>query len=338
MSSKKLMFLFALIIFFLPLNPCLFAQTNDEDEIIKVDVAMVNIPVIVSDKYGRSILGLNIDDFSLFENGKPQKIEYLSTQDTPLNIVLLLDTSRSAQEIINKIKDAAGKFVQQLQPTDRCMIISFADTVLVESEFTSKQIRLDRAIKNLKMSEKPGTLLQDAIFATVDKELAKVKGRKAIILLTDGKDAGSSTPKRDLLHRLVESDTPIYSIFYETTNFIFTPSPPKTVSKQNQKNQPIMTNISQKSDAKTQAKQKQKNTEAADFLLKISDTTAGRIFPREINNLDEAFKNVAEELRKQYLISYYPDDPNYNSSANRIKVKVNKSDVVVRTKNYTRLR
>jgi VWFA-related protein len=334
MWKRKLLFGFRLMVALFLATSILPGQVNDE-ETIKVDVALVNIPVVVSDKLGRSILDLNKDNFALFEDGKEQKIEYLSTQNTPLSIVLLLDTSKSAKEIIERIKTAAGKFVQQLKPTDRCMIISFSDKVQVESEFTSKQIRLDRAIKNIVMSDQPGTLLQDAIYVTVDRELAKTKGRKAIILITDGKDAGSAKTKKELMYRLEESDTPIYSIFYETTNFLFSSQPA------NKNNPPIKAVYPQtvpKPSAKTLAKQQQSNLQAAEFMQKMSDTTAGRIFPKNISNLNEAFLNVAEELRKQYLISYYPEDPNFDLTKHQIRIKVNRPNTVVRTKNYTRLR
>lgn len=308
------------------------ASAQNDDEVIKVDVALVNIPVIVSDKFGRNILGLNVNNFSLFEDGRQQKIDYLSTQNTPLNIVLLLDTSRSALDVIENIKKAADKFVKQLQPIDRCMIISFSEKVQVESEFTGKLSRLEKSIQNIKMSNKPGTLLNDAIYVTVDKELRKIKGRKAIILITDGKDAGSSIIQKDLIYRLMESDTPIYSIFYETTNYTFVNQ--SLIKNQSNKGQPPITI---KVTPKPTIIQKQKNQQAADFLNKISETTAGRVFPKEINKLDEAFQNVTEELRKQYLIGYYPDDPNFDISKHQIKVKVNKPDVVVRTKNYPKL-
>lgn len=323
MSGKKLFSLFALIIFFLPPNPCLFAQTNDE-EVIKVNVALVNIPVIVSDRQGRYITGLTVEDFTLLEDGKPQKIEYLSTQDTPLNIVLLLDSSRSAQEIFEKIKNAAGEFIKQLRPADRCMVISFDESARVKSEFTSNQKILEKAVKRTVMSQQNGTLMRDAIFVTVDKELANVKGRKAIILITDGKDLGSSVTKKELLFRLQESDTPIYSIIYETLNN----------SLPNGKEPP---NINRKKFNQFKADQQKKNQEATELLQKIAEITGGRTFPKELNNLNEAFKNVAEELRKQYLISFYPEETNYEISRHQIKVKVNKNNIVVRTKNVQKL-
>lgn len=335
MLSKFFLRGITLMFLFFTLISGLFAQ-SENDEIIKVDVALVNIPVIISDKQGRNISGLGVNDFSLFEDGKQQKIEYLSTQNTPLNIVLLMDTSRSTQDIFEKIKNSARDFIKQLQPTDRCMVISFDSKVQVESEFTSNPKRLDRSIKNTVMSADFGTLLNDAIYATVDKELAKIKGRKAIILITDGKDAGSSKTKNDLIYRLEESDSPIYSIIYPTIKIIDV-NFSKTVVKDN-KGKPIPPTYNPKQLEKFQIAQQKKNQEVTEFLLKVSEITAGRIFPKEIDNLNEAFKNIADELRKQYLISYYPDDPNFDISRHQIKIKVNKPNVVVRTKNLQTLK
>lgn len=323
MCWKQLFTTITLIIF---VSTSLFAQTTEDDEVIKVDVALVNIPFSVSDREGRAILGLTAQNFSLFEDGKPQKVEYLSTQDTPLNIVLLVDASQSAQEIFDKIKNAASQFIKQLRPTDRCMVVSFDNTARVKSEFTNNQNTLENAIKKIVLSQKGGTLLRDTISVMVEKELVKVKGRKAIILITDGKDAGSSITNNDLLYQLSESDAPIYSILYQNDRILL---------PTNGQNQPLK--VDQKKFKQFQIQQQKKNIEAAEFIEKMSDITGGRIYRKEINNLGEAFNTIAEELRKQYLISFYPDDANYNVSQHQIKIKVNQNNAVVRMKNYVRL-
>jgi Ca-activated chloride channel family protein len=328
MLFKKFLSVIAVVIFFLCPNS--FAQTAEDDEIIKVDVALVNIPFSVSDREGRSISGLTMENFTLFEDGKQQKIEYLSTQDTPLNIVLLLDSSQSANEIFDKIKNAATEFIKQLRPADRCMIISFDESARVKSEFTNNQKNLDNAIKRIVLNQKPGTLMRDAIFVTVDKELAKVKGRKAIILITDGKDAGSAVSSQKLLYRLAESEAPIYSIFYETAPILL-PSVAKTNSKQSAPFTP-------KQIKHIQTQRQKSNDEAADYLGKISEVTGGRIYRKEISNLGEAFYQIAEELRKQYLLSFYSDETNYDFSRHQIKIKANRTDVVIRMKNYNLLK
>lgn len=335
MLSKKFFGVVVLFILLLFVSSTLFAQTTEDDEVIKVDTALVNIPFSVSDREGRGISGLTMQNFTLFEDGKQQKIDYLSTQDAPLNIVLLLDSSQSAEEIFNKIKNAASEFIKQLRPADRCMIVSFDEAARVKSEFTNNKTVLNNAINRTVLSKKPGTLMRDTISVTVDKELVKVKGRKAIILITDGKDAGSAISKNDLLYRLAESDAPVYSINYETVRVML---PNNATQNTNDKNKIQTYSISQKQITQIQTERRKKNEEAADYLGKISEVTGGRIYRKEIDNLAEAFNQIAEELRKQYLISFSPDEENYNISKHQIKIKVDKTNVVVRMKNNTLLK
>ncbi len=305
----------------------LFAQVADDDEVLRVDTALVNVPFSVSDREGRSILGLKQENFTLFEDGKPIKIEYLSTQDNPLNVVLLLDTSRSAVERLDKIKNAATEFIKQLRPNDKCMIVSFDSTARVKSEFTGNQKLLDKAIKRTVLAEKQGTVMRDAISVIVEKELPKLTGRKAIILITDGKDAGSVIGEIDLLRKLAESDAPIYSVLYETVPFASSSQEPIDIKKYDKKKL-----------KQYQIAQQKKNEEAASFMEKLSEITGGRSYRKEIDNLSEAFVTVTEELRKQYLIGFYPEDANYNIAKHQIKIKIDRKNVAVRLKNYTLLK
>lgn len=328
MFCKKAFIVFALSVFCLCGSSLLFAQTAEDDEVIKVDTALVNVPFSVSDREGRSILGLKMENFTLFEDGQPIKIEYLSTQDNPLNVVLLLDTSRSAVKRFDKIKNAASEFIKQLRPNDRCMIVSFDSAARVKSEFTSNQTLLDKAIKRTVLGDKQGTLMRDAISVVVENELRKVKGRKAIILITDGKDAGSSIGENDLLYSLAESDAPIYSVLYETIPLASASNSPNTKEPKYDK----------KKFKQFQLAQQKKNEDAANFMGKLSEITGGRSYRKEINNLSEAFITITEELRKQYLIGFYPESENYDFSKHQLKIKIDQKNAVVRMKNYALLR
>lgn len=322
----------------------IIAQTNN-DEIIKVDTALVNIPVIISDRNGRYIAGLQTQNFTLLEDGKPQKIEYFASEESPISVAILLDTSRSTQQVLGKIKKSAREFIKQLEPADRCLIMSFDNDIEILSEFTSDHKILDKAIKKAEIGERIGTMLHDAVFDAVDKEFSKIKGRKAIILLTDGKDAGSYVNKRDLIYRLEESDTLVYPIFYETENFrrlnnnrrgIFFPDPIGRGGMRGQRRQPFPDNFpgpNQNPDNRPRKiNQQLQNQEAAIFLQRIADVTAGRFYQREIKDLDETFKNIADELRKQYLIGYYPENSDSSKSLHQVKVRVDLNDAVVRAK------
>jgi Ca-activated chloride channel homolog len=333
MDFRKCFYILMTAVCFLCSSSLLLAQTTEDDEVITVDTALVNVPFSVSDRDGRSILGLKVENFTLLEDGKPIKIEYLSTQDNPLNVVLLLDTSQSAQETFDKIKNAASEFIKQLRPNDKCMIVSFDSAARVKSEFTSNQKLLAKTIDKIVLGEKPGTIMRDAISVIVEKELPKVRGRKAIILITDGKDAGSGIDERVLLDSLTESDAPIYSILYETV-----PSVATSTTQDNSKKPPTNIKYDKKKLKQFQLAQQKKNEEAANFMAKMSDVTGGRSYKKEINNLNEAFNNITEELRKQYLIGFYPESDKYNVSEHQIKIKIDKKNAVVRLKNYKLLK
>jgi VWFA-related protein len=314
-------------------------KAQNTDEVIKVDTALVNIPVIVSDRNGRYISGLQTKNFSVFEDGKEQKIEYFASEESPLNVAILIDTSRSTQFVLDDIKRAASDFLAQLKPQDRAMIVSFDNDVEFLSELTANRRVLDDAIYNAEIGYQAGTVLHDAVFEVVDKKFAEVKGRKAIILLTDGKDVGSYVNRNELTYRLEESDTLIYSIFYETGNF--------GRFNQNRRNLPFPDSRNPRRrdfpfpddfPRRTNPRrilQEQRNGAAIDFLQQISESTAGRLFQNDLQDLDITFQSIADELRKQYLIGYYPENSTPDQ-VHQIKVRVDRTDVVVRAKNSYR--
>lgn len=339
MLNRKI-FILGLVVLF---SNIIIAQSNNE-EIIKVETALVNIPVIVSDRNGRNISGLKLQDFTVFEDGKQQKIEYFASEESPLNVAILLDTSKSTQRVLGKIKKAAREFLKQLQPTDKAMIVSFDNDLEFLSELTSDRKTLDRAIKNAEIGKSVGTVMQDALYEVVEKNLNTVKGRKAIILLTDGKDFGSYITKRDLIYRLEESDTLVYSIFYETENpRQFNPNRQNVLfpNRRRQRRQPFpfpdnFPRQNRVPNNPRQIIQQQANDDAVSFLQKIAESTAGRIYRKEVDDLDETFKSIADELRKQYLIGYYPEVSTNITKSHQVKVKVDLNNVVVRAKTYYR--
>lgn len=351
MLSKKLQIL--LILFTLALFNCLAnAQDKDVNDVIKVNTALVNIPVIVSDRNGRNIAGLQQGNFAVFEDGKPQKIEYFASEESPINVALLLDTSRSTQDVLGKIKKAAKEFIKQLQPTDRAMIVSFDNDVQFLSDLTSDRKVLEKAIKNAEIGERVGTVMQDAVYEVVNKSFAKVKGRKAIIMLTDGKDFGSYIGKPELLHQLEESDTLIYSVFYETGNIpqqqrqarfpdILFPNRRGGMGgmgRQRPRQNPFPDNFPRPNIERARQRAKIEDEQAIEFLGKVADATAGRVYQKKVADLDDAFKQIADELRKQYLIGYYPEDSKEAKKLHQVKVKVDRSDVVVRAKGSYRVK
>ena len=158
---------------------------------IKVKTSLVSVPVIVSDKQGRYIPDLTQSEFSILQDGKVQKIDFFATSEEPMNAALLIDTSQSTRNVLGDIKSAANKFIKLLQPNDKAMIASFDYSTHVLCSLTSDQDQLRRAVSSAHIPDDFGTTLRDAVAETVRNQFAGVTGRKAIILLTDGKDHGS---------------------------------------------------------------------------------------------------------------------------------------------------
>src|SRR5262249_11388476 len=159
----------------------------------------------------------NQRDFKLLEDGQPQEITQFSSQEAPFNVALLLDTSRSTIRQLGNIRDAARKFVRQLQPNDRVMIVTFDDRVHFHNEFTTSRDEVELGLKSIKTGYL--TSLYDAVAATVKEKFASIQGRKAIVVLTDGVDTASKIATAQSTLDVVSSNGVItYAIQYETRN------------------------------------------------------------------------------------------------------------------------
>src|SRR5215213_3631340 len=188
---------------------------NDDSEIISVATRVVSIPVKVLDRSGRFIGGLTKENFKVFEDSVEQEIEYFSNEQEPFTVALVLDMSYSAKFKAEEIQSAALAFINQLRPNDKVMVVSFNEEIYVHCEPTSDRQTLQTAIKSTKISY--GTSLYEAMDLVINQKLRKYKGRKAIVLFSDGVDTSSKNvfEMRNLSDAL-ESDALIYPIQYDT--------------------------------------------------------------------------------------------------------------------------
>lgn len=240
-------------------------QDPQQPAIEKIPTTLINVPVIVTDRFGRFITGLGRSDFSIREDGVQQKVEDFSSTEAPFNVALLIDTSRSTQNKLNTIRKAALAFIKQLQVNDRVMIVTFDEQVRFVSDFTNNRVELERSIKNLKTSYL--TSLYDAIHLTINEKMATVKGRKAIVILTDGVDTASKRASFESTLELVAATGIIsYAIQYETRNDggpimkpIFLPGgPPRSFVSNFGGTSTIWQDQNQQSQKQTQEKDKEK--------------------------------------------------------------------------------
>ena len=333
---------------------CAAAQEKKADETIRVETKLVSVPVIVSDRDGRYVPNLTAADFTVLQDGAPQNIEFFGATEEPLIIALLIDTSQSTRPVLGDIKDSAKSFVKLLQPQDRAMIVSFDYDTHILSPLTSDHEQLNRAIKSAEIPEYFGTTLRDAAFQTVNRSFAGIKGRKAIILLTDGKDAGSRISSRELLYALQESDTLIYTIMFKTEDRlgrgqsrfpggggrrnggIFSGQFPRSGGRFPGGGFPP---IQDRRDNPRRTERVERANEAAEeFLRKLSDTTAGRFYSSKDGKLKKTFAMIVEELRFQYRLGFYPPDEAGEKTLHELKVKVARSETVVRARSGYRVK
>jgi Mg-chelatase subunit ChlD len=187
---------------------------SQDADAIKLGTTLVTVPVIASDRNGLYIPDLKKEDFTLNEDGVKQEIVFFATIKEPFHVVLMLDTSASAQEQLGEIQRAASAFVEQLQPADRVKVISFDDEVRDLIQFTSDRAALGGAIRSTRPGK--GTKLYDAMRVALGA-LRAVRGRKAIVIFTDGVDWRSdSTSYDDNIRAVEESGVIVYPIRYNT--------------------------------------------------------------------------------------------------------------------------
>src|ERR1044071_3143008 len=191
-----------------------------EGDVLRVNTALVTVPVSVMDRNGKYIPDLGREDFHIFDEGIEQRVAYFATVDQPFTVALVIDTSGSTKFRLEDIQDAAIAFVNQLKPEDRVMVISFADDIRVLNQPTNDRSELTRAIRRTHTGG--GTRLYDAVDQVINKHLKNINGRKAVVLFTDGVDTTSHRASYDsTLRDAEELDAIIYPVAYDTENSVF---------------------------------------------------------------------------------------------------------------------
>jgi VWFA-related protein len=292
-------------------------EPQDELPTIKVDVDLVNLMFTVRNKNNALVPSLTKDDLTVFEDGKPQTTKYFTREtNLPLTIGLLVDVSGSQETLIPQEKYAAGQFFDQvLRPKDMAFLISFgADAELLQDSTSSAKL-LKRGLEGLRLStsvggihpgpvptaSKPkGTILYDAVYLAANEKLKNEVGRKAIVLITDGMDYGSSYKLRDAIEMAHKADAIIYSIYY--------------VDQRGYYNR----GFGGGSDGD---------------LRKMSEETGGRLFHVGRNStLEDIFRQIQEEMRSQYALGYSPTNDKRDGSFRKLEIRPNDKSLKVQAR------
>jgi VWFA-related protein len=204
----------------------------DEGDVVRVDTQLVSVPAVVTDSSGRPVSGLRPENFRIIEDGQPQTITNFGTSETPFEIALLLDTSGSTRDDVALIRSAANSFIDALRPGDRVGVVAFNTartvaepiaTVEVLTPLTSDRDELRKAIENLGASN--GTPYYDALERVSDSIFREpprddVRGRRAVVALTDGVDSASNSDFATARVKLSRAGIACYFIQVNTEDFV----------------------------------------------------------------------------------------------------------------------
>jgi len=314
----------------------------DAGDVIRVDTTLVTLPVSVTDRNGRYIPNLTKEDFLLWEDGVEQQVAFFASVDKPFSVVLMIDTSGSTRFRIDEIQDAAIAFVNQLRPDDQVMVVSFDDDVRILTEFTGDRGRLRNAIRRTRTGN--GTKLYDAVDLVINQRLNRVSGRKAVVLFTDGVDTTSRRASYDDNVRDAEEvDALIYPVQYDTYSDVNSggstwpgagrvPTSPADILIQ------ILGGMGRGRGGRSGrgggiGSSRTDYEEANRYLRDLAERTGARQFQADsTSNLAYAFGNIAEELRRQYSLGFYPKRPPQPGQRRQVRVRVNQPNLAVRTR------
>ena len=254
--------------------------------IIKKDVNLVLVPVSVVDPMERIVVGLLPENFQVFEDKKAQEIRHFSSEDAPVSVGIILDTSGSMRNKIERVREAVHQFCNSSNVDDEFFMITFADTPRLANDFTSKPEELEKEL--LYTYPKGRTALLDAIYMGLGKMKNAKYPRKALMIISDGGDNHSRYSERDIRAAARESDVVIYSI---GTFDRYMPT--------------------------------QEEVMGPGLLSEIAEPTGGQTFT--ISNpteMPEIAGRIGTMLRTQYVLGYHAQDVPQDGKWHKITVKL----------------
>ena len=327
-------------------------QEVDEGDVVRVETQLVSVPAVVTGNGGRPLIGLHAENFALFENGEQQRIANFATTEAPFEIALLLDTSGSTRADVALIRQAATAFVDALRPGDRVAIVGFnssgsgrslAAKVEVLAKLTEDRKTLQKAIENLGSSN--GTPYYDALARIADDVFrdaprAEMRGRRAVVALTDGVDSSSDSEFLPARTRLLRAGIACYFIQVNTEEFVedrllkdCQEDGRLTLSqKQMQRYRRIFAPRTRPEDyvefcemgsfEKMQVSRDLYNL-ARREMNELGKASGGRNFmAASLQDARAAFALVATEIGTQYSLGYYPSNKARDGKFRTIKVVV----------------
>jgi Ca-activated chloride channel family protein len=298
---------------------------------LRVDVRLVNVVTTVTETDGKFVPGLTPDDFTVLEDGVPQKISHFSQdRNVPVSVGILLDTSGSMVGKMQTATAAVERFINNIHADDDIFLMTFARTITLEQDFTNDRRKLARALKSLTVSG--GTLLYDGLRLAIDKVQMGRHEKRAILVISDGFDSGSRRSSlENLLGAIRGAEVLVYGLgtgqtFYADPNehIPFTLPTPSSTARG-----PIVVSNSRGTGARRGVPNNVTGVNMS-VLNQFAENSGGQAFLLEStfidkgdSEIDKVLTTIAEELRGQYTLGYYPSAPD-RAGYHTIKVTTRK--------------
>jgi Ca-activated chloride channel homolog len=260
---------------------------NDRDQTIRVDVGLVLVNAAVSDSKGRMVTGLQQDNFRIWEDKVEQKVEYLSTEDTPMSIGLIFDATGSMADKISAARDAAASFLRVGNPDDEYFLVTFSQRATLVEPFTTDVSRLQNHM--VFTPAKGLTPLFDAVYLGLETMKTAKNKRKALLLITDGEDNHSRYSFADIKAFVKEQDIEIFVIGIVNPGGELAPG--------------------------------QGGRVIIEDLAQIGDGEA--FFPDSVDELEDICNKIGLELRNQYVLGYHSTNKAKDGRWRKIRLKIN---------------
>ena len=263
---------------------------------ISVETALVTLDVLVTDQDGRVLSGLKKENFRVLDNGKPQVITHFEPTSAPITIAILMEYSGSASNYFAyKAASWGSNFLNHLDPLDWVALVTYDIKPTVQQDFTRNKAQVQQTLSSLSYPQFREANMYDAIVDTLDR-LDRVKGKKAVLLISTGTNTMSAGTLDDALKRIKQSDVTVFSVGVAEGEHLRAGG---TIGYLQAKNQ-------------------------LQTFAKLSGGTAW--FPRFEGEIPDIFKSVAAFLRSQYSIGFSPYNLKPDSKYHKLKVEIVQQD------------
>lgn len=272
-------------------NPQMLASANLATSLghmhaIKQNVDLVLVPVSVTDGRQRLVTGLDQSNFQVLEGKKVQEIRHFSNEDAPVSVGVIVDTSGSMKDKMERVREAVTQFCEIANVQDEFFMITFSDEPHVATDFTNTAEDIEREL--LYIHSKGRTALLDAIYMGIEKMRQARYSKKALLVISDGGDNHSRYGEREVKSAVKESDVMIYAIG-TFDRYVST----------------------------------QEEMVGPGLLANVTQVTGGRAFTLEDpNEMPAVAHRIGTELRTQYVLGYRPQKAPHDGKWHKISVKL----------------